>query len=158
MIDFFKHYRATKLTLLSIPSSCKPDPKYERSLLTAKPKKPLQFVWIPAHKGITGNEKADKLAKLATRVAARNSTVPYSDFKKIWKDNAFVNTGKINREQASFKGAHYFNNYATDSKVPWFKGRDLSRKAVVTLNRIRANHYSAAASMARTETAKAHRG
>lgn len=149
------------LSVLQALASCKPK-ALEHSFITqarnsiffieqqSESTNPLQFFWVPAHKGILGNEIADSFAKQATcRPPGDDFKVPYSDFKRTWKKMAFENTRISNLEQAAHKGIFYFGNFYEQSKFPWFKGRHLNRKTIVTINRLRSNHYNSAASLAR---------
>ncbi|KYQ49822.1 hypothetical protein ALC60_11098 [Trachymyrmex zeteki] len=46
----------------------------------------IQFIWVPSHRGIAGNEKADQLAKRAIRQGIEpNFKVPYSDLCAVIK-------------------------------------------------------------------------
>jgi hypothetical protein len=50
--------------------------------------KHVKIHWIPAHRGITGNEKADELAKLSNRHGRDSQNpVPAEDLKSLWKKN-----------------------------------------------------------------------
>ncbi|XP_018406602.1 PREDICTED: uncharacterized protein LOC108782745 [Cyphomyrmex costatus] len=47
----------------------------------------VKFIWIPSHRGIEGNEKADQLAKRAIRCGIEpNFKVPYSDLCAVIKE------------------------------------------------------------------------
>ncbi|KAL6420928.1 hypothetical protein ACFW04_013811 [Cataglyphis niger] len=72
----------------------------------------IQFIWIPSHKGICGNEIADELARRAIKEGmATNFKVPHSDlFSK--------------------------------NKKPWYYNISLSRETIVTVSRIRSNNYN----------------
>lgn len=62
---------------------------------------------------------------------------------------AYANTRSRNLDEAAHKGSLYFEKFYVTASTPWFKGRRLDRKTIVTFNRLRSNHYSAAASLAR---------
>jgi hypothetical protein len=47
--------------------------------------KHVQIHWIPAHRGITGNEKADELVKHSVRHGGNSQIpIPAGDMKRIW--------------------------------------------------------------------------
>ena len=67
------------------------------------------------------------------------------------------NTLSLLKSQSCFTGKMYFSTFFKQNKEAWFKNKNLPRYYIVTVNRIRANHYSLAASLARvniTENSK----
>ena len=111
----------------------------------------VKLIWIPAHMNITHNEKVDALAK----DAAKNGTslqvkLHFSNFMEhINKHDKNLHKSYLLKE-ARYKGNFYFSNFFnTNSTKPWFHKTNLSRYHIVTTNRIRANHYSLAASLHR---------
>ena len=50
---------------------------------------------------------------------------------------------------ATSKGTYFFQNYAIKKSTPWFKNKGLQREYIVTINRLRADHYNLASSFAR---------
>ncbi|XP_018360462.1 PREDICTED: uncharacterized protein LOC108759488 [Trachymyrmex cornetzi] len=74
----------------------------------------INFIWIPSHRGISGNEKADQLAKRAIR----------------------------QESQADIKGSFYFSNIFKRSAKPWYFRINIPRESIVMINRLRSNHYN----------------
>ena len=110
----------------------------------------IKLVWIPAHMGIMGNEIADINAKQgAISGELLDDPVPFSDLFAIIKEkykkeneNILINIGRE-------KGILYFENFYTKANKPWFYNLNLSRKAVVSINRIRSGHTSLNSSLYR---------
>lgn len=51
-----------------------------------KPTTTVKLFWIPSHRGIGGNEEADRLAKAATNLQGVNRlSIPFTDFRETFK-------------------------------------------------------------------------
>lgn len=124
--------------------------KYKQFLRETPNDKYIKFFWIPAHVGIAGNEYVDQLAKNATLSDTLNITkIPFSDLFEEFKKSSETKTRLILKEQGETKGSMYFKLFYNEQRIPWFSNVTLSRETIVTINRIRANHYNLAASLAR---------
>lgn len=72
-LQALKNHKLTNPYILQILEKC-------HTLLTSG--KSVQFHWLPSHVGITGNENADKLAKMALKLPVpAESKIPYTDLK-----------------------------------------------------------------------------
>ncbi|XP_058798339.1 uncharacterized protein LOC131668300 [Phymastichus coffea] len=110
----------------------------------------IQIYWIPSHSAITGNEIADAQAKhAASRRPVDLDKLPFSDLKESFKCNMKDNTKMTLSNTDLDKGKRYFDRYYKDCNKPWFQGKKLSREFIITINRLRANHYNLNASLAR---------
>ncbi|XP_024882476.1 uncharacterized protein LOC112464669 [Temnothorax curvispinosus] len=115
--------------------------------------KRIIYAWIPSHKGFTGNEMADKLAKTGTEEDNNKSIeVPIQDYMTIFKEEAKRRTQEKIKNEASYKGRDYFRRYYDEEKKkPWFHKIRTERYFYTWMNRIRANHYNLNESLARKE-------
>ena len=78
--------------------------------------------WIPAHCGLTGNEEADRLAKLGSRLEQPNPPVSYREAKTLIKQR-------------------FLNNWKDDHQVPLYDCMaHLQRAQQTTIFRLRTGH------------------
>lgn len=104
----------------------------------------INFVWVPSHSGIYGNEKADQLAVDAVK---SGDVYPYKNYvhdllslpKKYllqaWEFYCFW--GSLE------KGSHYFNIQTEIPRKPWFYKSDFDRRQSSILTRMRLGHTCA---------------
>lgn len=105
----------------------------------------VSFHWIPSHEGIYSNERADQAAKDAI-CSGRDSDLllSYSDFKATWREELFSSLHQWAQQRSTQKGIQFFSTFYEPKKKPWFYKLKLSRKSIVSINRLRAGHNSLA--------------
>jgi len=106
--------------------------------------KDITLFWIPAHKGIPGNEMADKLAKSAANSGHKpRFKIPHTDTFSEVKDSLGKQFLEYLTETARTTGHLHSLLYQHEiSPRPWYYKMPLSRKDIVLINRIRSNHYN----------------
>ena len=110
----------------------------------------IQLYWIPSHSAISGNDVADTQAKLAANCRPTDlDKLPYTDLAEKFKRDMYYNSNDVLLNLDPDKGKIYFDEFYTDSRKPWFYNKRLPRDLIVTINRLRANHYNLNASLAR---------
>ena len=110
----------------------------------------IEIFWVPSHSAIAGNKVADTEAKHAANSGPIDlDKFPFSDMKESFKLAMKENTKSLLLSSDLDKGKAYFDFYYNDTEKPWFQSKNLSREFIVTINRLRANHYSLNASLAR---------
>lgn len=100
--------------------------------------KHLSFMWIPGHSNISGNEKADEVARLS-----------YSSPKTITIPGfSYTNTNKFIKNHTTKVWQRYWSKQTTKfneikmSMLPWSPPSDCSRRQETIISRLRIGHTS----------------
>lgn len=112
----------------------------------------VDFLWVPSHCGVVGNDKADYLARTIVNSVNNiedvnslyNIALPYSDVVALLNRRMYEQWGRhwYNCTQVENKGCWYAALDVQVNSLPWFaKSRDyLNRKFYTTMCRLRFGH------------------
>ena len=93
---------------------------------------------------------------LAKKAAGYNDNIsifhnPFTDYKDTFKRAMFEKTAEYVLKLGETKGINYFKTFYKKALNPWFFNKKLPRELIVTINRLRADHYNLAASLAKVK-------
>jgi len=102
----------------------------------------IQFLWVPSHIGIHGNEAADGLAKAASySTLPPLAQLPWSDFSPLLSrhiTNLWSN--HWNNLPAHFASKYKTIVHSVSNKKTWFYNLNLPRSTIIRFNRLRVGH------------------
>lgn len=101
----------------------------------------VEFLWVPGHSGIKGNEIADSIAKSTSSFCCPSPTlIPWTDFCPLLKYHIY----NLWRNQWNGLAPNYASWYKNISPSipshPWFHNLKLNRKIITSFSRLRFGH------------------
>lgn len=111
-------------------------PQIKTQLEAAQERRTLiRFIWIPAHRGIRGNEIANDLAKRAVREEmAVRFEFPFSVLFSHARLRLNADFEIYLEHWSRIKGVLYFEKIYCKSKRPWFYSSSLNRGSIATIS------------------------
>lgn len=101
----------------------------------------IEYLWIPSHSGIQGNENVDRLAKEATNLNNNKQGKCYShNLIKEYKNKATDQIIQHIKDLSRIKGKSYFMFKNKIWDQPWFSKLNWPRDNITLINRIRSGH------------------
>lgn len=101
----------------------------------------INFVWVPGHANIRGNEIADTIAKAATSTGERryNIILPWQDIYTYMKK--IIVSSQLEVSTRDYRPSNYYtrNNDNASAKL-WFKKAAYTRSEISLIMRCRTNH------------------
>lgn len=101
----------------------------------------VEFLWVPSHSGIKGNEIVDSIAKSTSSFCCPSPTlIPWTDFCPLLKShisNLWLNQwNNLAPNYASW----YKNISPSIPSQPWFHNLKLNRNIITSFSRLRLGH------------------
>lgn len=106
-----------------------------------KTRKTINFQWVPAHKGIIGNEIADTLSKEGcTNEQMIHTRIPLKDTINLAKIETLEEWTQEYITTSTEKGVKHYNLMPKPTFKPWFDKLELDTIQIVTIGRLRTFH------------------
>lgn len=102
----------------------------------------VTLVWIPSHRAVQGNERADRVAGCSTSLGTLGfGSIPFQNclhgFKKSLINETITYTLNYGRSRVCRR---YMEVHPGFSLTPWFDRVKQSRKNICLLNRLKSHH------------------
>jgi len=105
----------------------------------------IHLAWVPSHWGIPGNERTDSLARQTASLGHKPKfRIPFTDFLFPLPTPFEKQILPSSWERFSVKGIMYSSHFFQASSLSklWFFHLSLSKNQIVTLCKLRSNHYN----------------
>jgi len=101
----------------------------------------LDFLWVPAHSGIAGNEMADHIAKAARTSLSKIKLLPVSELFSLIQRSTQDDWAIQYKNSFNNPHSHYIKIQSSIPQQPWYKMfPSILRSLIIKLSRLRFGH------------------